>query len=100
MPATVTVTLLIVLELFLSTINQVYYCRLFLQTHKHYNYLQLIVLRNYLKKILKMPSSNAWVLRRSRILLLKGWSATKVMEVREEIKIKIRDCFLGANICN
>ncbi len=45
----------------MSRIDQVSNYRLFFQMHKHYNYLQPILIRNYLQKILKMPSSEAWI---------------------------------------
>jgi hypothetical protein len=58
----------LIIQLWLFRINKVYDWLLLYKAHKHYNYLQLIKHRDYIDKILKMPSREAWILGELGIL--------------------------------
>ncbi len=85
-----------IIEELLSRIN--YYWRLFSQSHKHYNYLRIIINQKSFTKVIKMPSSDACI-EISWILKLKGWSA-KVANKRKELLIKSGECSVRLNSYN
>jgi hypothetical protein len=84
------------MKLKLSSIYQVHYKRLFSQMHQHDNYLELILIRNYLQKLLKSQAASLG-LGRSRFLQLKPVDSK---EMSGELLIKVRECFVRVNICN
>ncbi len=61
-------------------INQAYYIRLINETHKHYNYLQLILKQKLFTKVMKMQSRKAWG-NRAVVLLKEGWGEIAKSEV-------------------
>ncbi len=56
------------------------------------------LIRNYSQRILRCQAAKLWF-GRFRILQLKGVGC-KVLEVRRELQIKIRECFMRVNIGN
>jgi hypothetical protein len=82
-------------------INQVYYRRIFYKTHKHYNYLQLILEQKVFAEVIK----NAKLGGLGGGGLMKRWGQGKA----QVLKVRLQNCFKKsenvlreqiANICN
>ncbi len=87
-----------ILELLLSTINQVYLLKSFTKTHKHYNYLWGTLKQNFLLKLLKCQAARL-VFRDLESLNEKGWSAI-VRSEGAKVLFKVREYSEQMNISN
>jgi hypothetical protein len=69
------------------------------KTHNHYNNLQSILTAiNYLQKILKWQTARLRFVESISYQNKRGWSA-KIWKQVLKLLIKIRECFVRANIC-
>ncbi len=88
------------IKLNLLQINQVYCWILYYKTHKHYSYLQWILIINYLQIVINIAKEQGLGWEPLSSIITEGGGAQGLKWRRRITLIKSRECFVKVNIRN